>query len=540
MKNIAKTICAALLTLTGFGLTSCDSFLQEYSQDLAKVNSWEDLDEVLLGDAYLHTGRFYDSGNLYELTDRDSHFDILHFMSDELYITDDTQMLNEYYEDMFPFFTWQQDTGVGNQLKYVGNDESYFNAPYSRINVCNMVISLIDEQPAPNPEDEIEKRRVKGEAYFLRALYYFFLTNLYAEPYDPATASSTKGMPLKFSEIIEDKEFERSTLAETYQKVIEDLKEAEQLLEGTTRKSIYRADRNTVRLLLSRVYLYMQDWDNAIAKAREVLAEKDALMNIGSKTIGDDCLDGSSPEVLFSMGDYLIAFYFRDDRYNSASLQISNDLLALYDKDDYRTDRYIGTTKNRGTNIFRKINGQYDAVGKYTTVGSIFTFRTPEAYLTLAEASAYKGDEATSRTYLEKFLSTRKSGSVSVEDSGENLIDLIRNERAREFLLEGHRWFDLRRYTVNTVYPWSKEIIHGYPYEASYDYDHTDWYRLEKNDQAYTLPLPRAIRNFQVSLGNANRPSRKVFDVTQVHGPDYNNLGDGDDDDDWDDDDWDW
>lgn len=54
MKNIAKTICAALLTLTGFGLTSCDSFLQEYSQDLAKVNSWEDLDEVLLGAAYLH------------------------------------------------------------------------------------------------------------------------------------------------------------------------------------------------------------------------------------------------------------------------------------------------------------------------------------------------------------------------------------------------------------------------------------------------------------------------------------------------------
>lgn len=229
---------------------------------------------MLLGDAYLHTGRYYDAGNYNVGLERDSHFDILHFMSDEMYITKYPTKLSSYYDDMFPFFTWQQDTGVDNQLKYVGNDESYFNAPYSRINVCNMVISLIDEQPAPRPEDEIEKRRVKGEAYFLRALYYFFLTNLYAEPYDPATASSTKGMPLKFSEVIEDKEFERSTLAETYQKVIEDLKEAEQLLEGTTRKSIYRADQNTVRLLLSRVYLYMQDWDNAIAKAREVLAKK--------------------------------------------------------------------------------------------------------------------------------------------------------------------------------------------------------------------------------------------------------------------------
>lgn len=234
------------------------------------------------------------------------------------------------------------------------------------------------------------------------------------------------------------------------------------------------------------------------------------------------------------MGDYLIAFYFRDNSYTSLALQISNDMLNLYSDNDYRKNRYISTTKNRGRNAFFKVNGQDESVGSYTTVGSVFTFRTPEAYLTLAEASAYNGDEATARTYLEKFLATRMSGSVSVDESGENLIELIRNERAREFLIEGHRWFDLRRYSVNTVYPWSKEIIHGYPYEDDYDYDHTDWYRLDKNDPAYTLPLPRAIRNFQVSLGNANRPSRRAFDATQVHGPDYNNLGDGDDDDDWD------
>lgn len=541
MKTISKIIYGTVLAAAGMGLNSCDSFLQEYSQDLAKVNSWEDLDEVLLGSGYLHTGRYYYTGGSSDM-ERDDHFDILHFMSDEIRTGDTPIDMSSYYDEMFPFFTWQQDTGMDRQMRYVGKDEKYFDAPYSRINVCNMVISLIDEQPSNSTQDDMNKRRVKGEAYFLRGLYYFFLANLYCEPYNPATAESAKGLPLKFTEIIEDKEFNRATLAETYAKVLEDLAAAEECLEGTTRKSIYHADINTVRLLQSRVYLYMQDWDNAIAKAKEVLAANDKLLEIGTKAIGDTCLDSSSPEVLFSMGDYLIAFFFIDTRSYPAGFYISDDMLALYADNDYRKNRYIGDGAQRAKNVFRKVNGQPEAVGSYTSVGSVFCFRTSEAYLTLAEASAYKGDEGTARRTLEKFLATRMEGDVTLTESGNDLIDFIRDERAREFLIEGHRWFDLRRYTVCTPYPWSKEIIHGYPYEANYDYDHTDWYKLEKNDGAYTLPIPRTIRNFQVSLGNANRPYRQVFTTTTVHGSSLDNLDSGeddDDDDDWDDD-WDW
>ncbi|MDE6078274.1 MAG: RagB/SusD family nutrient uptake outer membrane protein, partial [Muribaculaceae bacterium] len=363
------------------------------------------------------------------------------------------------------------------------------------------------------------------------------LANLYCEPYDPATAATKTGMPLKFTEMIEDKEFERATLAETYEKVLEDLALAEESLEGTVRKSIYHAYVNTVRLLQSRVYLYMQDWDNAILKAKEVLAANNRLTNIGAISIGDNCLDASSPEVLFSMGDYLIAFFFQDSKYNSPAIHISDDMLNLYSDSDYRKKRYIGDAQYRGKDVFRKINGQQEAIGSYTTVGSVFCFRTPEAYFTLAEASAYKGDEATARSTMEKFLATRMEGDVTVTESGNGLIDLIRDERAREFLIEGHRWFDLRRYTVCAPYPWSKEIIHGYIYKSDYKYDHTDWYRLEKNDIAYTLPIPRAVRNFQVSLGNIDRPNRPAFSTTNVHGSSFDNL-DNNDDDDWDDD-WD-
>ena len=51
MKKILSIFCLALL------LGACSDFLKEYSQDLSKVESYTDLDELLLGDAYLPVGR---------------------------------------------------------------------------------------------------------------------------------------------------------------------------------------------------------------------------------------------------------------------------------------------------------------------------------------------------------------------------------------------------------------------------------------------------------------------------------------------------
>lgn len=534
MKTIKKTIFYFISALGIVSLSSCDSFLEEYSQDLAKVNSWEDLDEVLIGEAYAKTGKVYiEYSALY--TEQDLDLDFLHFMTDEIVPAKNKSEDIGFYSKMFPFFTWQQDTGVDYQLRYVGGDEKAWNSLYSRINVCNMVISLIDDQPEPHPSDKIQKSRVKGEAYFLRGLYYFILTNLYCEPYIPSTAASTTGMPIKLSEVIEDIEFKRATLAESYDRILSDLKNAENLLADIERKTLYRADINTVKLLMSRVYLYMQDWENAAAKAKEVLSANDELLNLATKTPGENCIDTSSPEYIFTMGDYIVAAAFVDSRSAMPAWTISDDMINLYDRNDLRMGRYIGDTQYGRPNAFRKVNGQREAWGSYFTTGSVFTLRTPEAYLTLAEASAFLGEESTARSYLERLLATRMNNKVTITESGNDLIDLIRDERAREFLLEGHRWFDLRRYTVCEPYPWSKEIEHGYNYYSGRwgdELDHTDWYRLEKNDGAYTLPIPRSIRNFQNSLGNANRPNRSPYTTTLP-----SSSGDDDDDDDWDD--WD-
>ena len=100
------------MALMAVGLTSCSDFLKEYSQDLAKVEGWEDLDEVLLGDAYMHSTYIVVQNSMLQGLSEDG-LDLLHLMGDEMVMTDEDQ--NDhlgYQSSMFGIYTWQQDTGM--------------------------------------------------------------------------------------------------------------------------------------------------------------------------------------------------------------------------------------------------------------------------------------------------------------------------------------------------------------------------------------------------------------------------------------------
>ncbi|MBP3304081.1 MAG: RagB/SusD family nutrient uptake outer membrane protein [Muribaculaceae bacterium] len=530
MNFFRKTTYTAVALTSSAMLGACDSFLQEYSQDLAKVESWEDLDELLVGEAYFQSGAF----DFYEGGDTGENIDFLHFMSDEVTMTGGFEMDGSgYYSQMFPYYTWQADTGMDNKFNYTGGDESTFNLLYKKINVCNSVISLIDGQPVSDPVyDPVQKRRVKGEAQFLRAFYYFMLTNLYAEPYNPSTASSTPGIPLKYTENVQDIEFLRNSLSECYACIIEDLQNAMSNLDGITKQSVHFADRRAAEMLLARVYLYMQDHKNAAAHAQAVIDADKSLIDLRSVSKGEPTLVLSNPEIIFSMGSYEIAYAFNNNEeywYNCIPLiEISGDMIDLFSRNDLRSTRYIGKTELGGYDrAFIKYSGLSSTYGQWFQTGSVFTLRTSEAYLILAEAQAMLGKDSEAAATLRTFLSKRMSGDYTIPEGGEELVSFIRDENAREFLIEGHRWFDLRRYTVDAKYPWSKEISHPYPYQDNWEFERFDWYRLEKNDAAYTMPIPRKIIQFQISLGTVARPDRKLYDTTYEMW-----YGDDDDDDD--------
>ena len=310
-----NTIITSLFVMGMAVLTiSCSDFLEEYSQDKAQVETWEDLDELLLGDAHLEP-TLYIGGESQGNNELPNNLDILHFMGDELKENPDNETdLLGYRTDKFAFFTWQQDTGVNEDINYIGGDEKYWDMLYQKINICNIVLSLIDEQPEQNADDTEGKARVKGEAYFLRAAYYFLLVNLYARPYDPQAAASTPGVPVKLSEYVEDREFPREPLTNVYAQILADLDNAAVCLEGKSRKSIYHPDLTAVYLFRSRVCLYMQDWETAAQDAQRALDLQDGLLDLRSVAEGENSLSRNSPETIFSMGGYLISIAFADWR----------------------------------------------------------------------------------------------------------------------------------------------------------------------------------------------------------------------------------
>ena len=111
--------------------------------------------------------------------------------------------------------------------------------------------------------------RVRGETHFLRAQFYFLLVNIYAQAYDPENAETTLGIPLKLTGYVEhDKDkasqFERVSVAKVYEQIVKDLKAAvDYFTQSPQTRLFYRASGEASLLLLSRVYLYMQDWKNA-------------------------------------------------------------------------------------------------------------------------------------------------------------------------------------------------------------------------------------------------------------------------------------
>ena len=106
----------------------------------------------------------------------------------------------------------------------------------------------------------------------------------------------------------------------------------------------------------------------------------------------------------------------------------------------------------------------------------------------------------------------RLTEDVDASYSGEELVSQIRNERRKELCFEGHRWFDLRRYTVAEPYPYTKKIYRKYcTYETTIPYTLTAVYEyvLEENDAAYTLDIPKAVKEFDTTpMPGNDRPER--------------------------------
>lgn len=496
------------LLLLAFLCQSCSGFLEEYSQDQAYVNSYTDLDELLIGGAYLKSD-FSDLSFA-------GYCPYIHLMADETQENTDNSFYSVDYTSQrdryFGYYTWQQRVDLGYDRSVQGTENDDWNLLYEHINVANMVIDDIDNWTGTSETEALDIARVRGEAYFLRAMYYFWLVNLYGKPYVVATASTDLGVPLKTSPYIEDKTYTRNTVQEVYNQILSDLAEAEKGLVNAPAKSVFRTNITATYLLLSRVHLYMRNWSEARAYAEKALEKNNHLIDLNTYS-GTAFLNSGSVETVFSTGNNWVYL-------NAVSLYIkgmgtSQELLAQFKNGDLRRDVFFNNDYNWTS---------YRPCSKYGGYGSVSVsdthlFRTAEAYLNLAEACAYLGEETSACNALNTLRQHRWSLTdyEPVSLTGKELVEEIRNERYRELCFEGHRWYDLRRYSVCDRYPLEKTLRNTYSLYRTDSWQEvlqqTLVYELKPGDAAYTLPIPKEVLQFDNQIQNNERPERGVAET---------------------------
>ena len=454
-------------------LCSCEDYLENKDGDKVIPNTLKHYDELIYGEIIKQA-----SG---------SEMAYLPLMTDD--VEDETV---GYYDSdsrtkYFPYYTWAIENQRGLlEAENIDNAWAFF---YHKILMCNIVYKDVSEL-----EDDVNgmKNRLLGEVSFLRAMSYFYLVNLYGEPYQDAEQAKTAlGVPINTEVGVENRLYQRAKLQEIYDLMEKDLLAAlEFFKKGEQLNSIFKPEIDVTRLFLSRVYLFQKKYDKVISVCNDLISQSAATVatikdieNYPEDEFGYTYLYNSkNPSILFTWGIIsefpLSSSYIYTGGYYKASSSLT-DLYAEYD--DIRGTFYID---------------EYSPVPKKYSQdeNSIYfrCYRIEEAYLNRAEAIIQSGsDFGAAMQDIEEIRKNRITSDYEVSaDNREDALKLLQREKRMEFCFEEMRWFDIRR--------WGLEIVHRY-----HDKNNTDAYKeykLRPESPNYTLSLPLDLQRLNTSI----------------------------------------
>ena len=155
----------------------------------------------------------------------------------------------------------QPDIGLINDFNITpinGNLEYQWALLYEGVTRANLVIAKVP----PIDMDANLKGRIIAEAKFLRAWYYFTLTNIFGD------------VPIVLQPLTPDEmQIAQSPVATIYETVIEpDLTDAAAVLPASySGADVGRATKGAAEAMLAKAYLFQQDWANAASMAEQVI-----------------------------------------------------------------------------------------------------------------------------------------------------------------------------------------------------------------------------------------------------------------------------
>lgn len=338
-----------------------------------------------------------------------------------------------------------------NDLRSFGTTSgtNYWDRFYEYLYKINAAIERLSDANQLTPS---VRRQLLGEAKFLRAFCYFYLVNIYGDVPMVLTTDYQSNATMG-----------RTAKSLVYRQMITDLQEAKSLLNTQylavdmikTSSERIRVNKGAATALLSRVYLYNEDYVNAEAQASEVIDNSLYGLFTRNEDINNVFLKNSK-ETIWSLQPVLVSQNTWEARVfilpaagPSAGFPVylSSDLVSKFASNDKRLQNWTRTVTVGGipySYAYKyKAGGAVTAVSEYTMI-----LRLAEQYLIRAEARAQQGKLTGGNSAISdlNIILDRAGLLPSTAFTKSDILDAILLERRKEFFTEwGHRWFDLKR-----------------------------------------------------------------------------------------------
>jgi len=361
---------------------------------------------------------------------------------------------------------------------FEGIESPDWNQAYQRILYANLVLEGL-EKYEPSVKEKTEWNNLRGSALFYRAWAFYQLVQLFSNTYDPITAKTDLGIPLRLESNINITP-ERATVEKTYLQIRTDLEMAARVLNNSTSYKT-RPFKASAFGLLARVSLQMEDYNNAVLYA-------DSCLQYYNKLIDYNTIDSKLNFPFERFNDEVI---FHDAMRQITSiipprLNVDSNLFKMYRENDLRKSSW-----------FYYQNEVLSYKGSYNGSNAMFVgLAVDEIYLILAECNARTENITQAAHYINELLKHRYNKAtfeeIAIRDK-KSLLNLILQERRKELVFRGVRWSDLKRLNRDPEY--QTTLVRNLEDEV---------YELKPNESRYIFPIPDIV----VQMSNVEQNAR--------------------------------
>ncbi len=319
---------------------------------------------------------------------------------------------------------------------------------------------IINEVMDSEGGTEEEKKSIRAQALAGRANTYLWLINFYGKPYNEVSSATDPGFPIITESDITLNDFTRASVKDVYDFIVNDLVEAIPDLPHMDERM--RPSDAFAKALLGKTYMYMGKFNEALPLFNGSIADlSNATVPVGLYDYNVEFSDGGAflpigffgPEypTVESCKESMLGFQMMNGwSYVWNELVLPPQTVALYDNSDLRLNWFRTTYfpfGNLPEGFLRRCSPMAVYVG----------FNIPDLYLYRAECKARLNELPEAVEDLEtlrKHRMPQEDAIVPVEIASQqlDLIKFILDERIREFALQGYRWFDMRRLSVDPLF----------------------------------------------------------------------------------------